>query len=109
MPLLAGGCEGVERVAVGEIADRVDGDRQARTCGAADDVLELLTARDLDPGSIEQARRTRAERAVHESLDVADSQQVVAEAGADTHLRERVDMLMGKGLPDAERERAFVP
>ena len=61
------------------------------------------------PGAVEQPRGLGAERPVHERLDVADPEEVVAEARADADLGERVDVLVGERLPDAERERAFVP
>ena len=52
-PQLARLLEGVEGVAVGEVADRVDGN--GKPCGgrAPDDVRELLLARDLDPRPVE--------------------------------------------------------
>ena len=74
----------------------------------ADDLHELLPARDLDAGPVQHARRLRAERAVHERLQVADPQQVVAEPGAEAELLEPPDMVVRKRLPDAQRERAVL-
>ena len=59
-PLVAGLFEGVERVAVREVADRVHRDGPTRPCTRAHDLGELLAARDLD------ARSRRACRAVCE-------------------------------------------
>src|SRR5919109_4537182 len=42
--------EGVKRLAVRAVADCMDGDRPAGVCGASDDVLELLAARDANSG-----------------------------------------------------------
>ena len=50
-PLVAGLLEGVERVAVREVADRVHRDRPAGARAGAHDLGELLAARDLDARS----------------------------------------------------------
>src|SRR4029453_14566702 len=68
-PVLACPLECVEGVAVGEVADRVDSDGQLCPCARADDVDELIPARDLDAGTVEEARGLRAECAVHERLE----------------------------------------
>ena len=47
-----------------------------------DDVLELLAARDPDARAVEHQRGLRAERAVHERLQVAEPQEVVADPRA---------------------------
>ena len=52
--------EGVERVAVGAVADRVHGDRPAGPA-AARRLLELLAARDPYARAVEHQRRLRAE------------------------------------------------
>ena len=100
--------EGVEGLAVREVADRVDGDREPGRCAAADDIRELVAARDLDAGAVEQARGLRPERAVHERLQVADADEVVAEAAADVQGGDLVHLLGGDGLPHAQVERALV-
>ena len=63
-PLVAGLLERVERLAVGEVADRVHGDRPARAHPGADDLGQLLPARDLHARPVEQPSglRTRASR-----------------------------------------------
>ena len=60
--------EGVERVAVGEIADCVDGDRKVRLSPKPDQLLELLARGDAHTCAVEQQRGLRAERPVHERL-----------------------------------------
>src|SRR5262249_62375619 len=82
-PLLARLLEGVERIAVREVADRVHRDRQPRPCAGADDLDELVAARDLHAGAVEEPGGLRAERAVQERLEVADADQVVAEAAVE--------------------------
>src|SRR4029079_4393830 len=81
LPVLACLLERVERVFVGEIADRVHGDGPARLGSTAEDVGELLGARDLDARSVGHQRRLRTERAVHEDLEIAEAQASAAEAG----------------------------
>ena len=76
LPRVARLLERVERVPVRAVADRVHGDRPAGVRGAADDVRELLARRDLDARAVEHQRRLRAERAVHEHLQVAEAQAV---------------------------------
>jgi hypothetical protein len=83
----------------------VDGHRKPSAGAAADDLLELLAARDLDTATVQEESGARAERAVQEDLDVADSQEVVAEARGDPDLLEPVEVLVGQRLPDAQRER----
>ena len=48
LPGVARRCEGIERVTIRTVADRVDRNRPACLCGTTHDVLELLTARDLN-------------------------------------------------------------
>ena len=48
-----------------------------------DDLRELVGARDLHAGAVEHRRRARAERAVHEHLQVAEPDELAPEAGAD--------------------------
>jgi hypothetical protein len=106
-PLLLRRLERVQGVTVREVADRMHGDGEARARGAADDVLEQVAARDLDSRSVDQSRRARSERPVHERLDVADADEVVAQARMDAQLGERVDALVRERLPHAQREAAF--
>src|SRR6476619_8356430 len=108
LPGLAGRLEGVERLAVGQVADRVDGDRKAGARALADVLLELLAAGDLHTGAVEHARGLRAERAVHERLQVADAQQRAAEAAANVHPGEFAREVGRDRLPDAQAERALL-
>ena len=102
-PLVRGRLEAVERVAVRLVADRVDGDGEPGPRGAAHDLGELVAARDLDAGAVQQARGARAERPVHEDLDVAEPQQVVAEPAAQAERLDRVELLVRERLPYAQR------
>src|SRR5262249_31406723 len=107
-PLVAGRLERVERVAVRSITDRVHCDRPADARRATNDVLELLAARDLNPRPVQHARGLRAERPVHESLQVAGAQPAVAEARTEVDRLERVESLVRERLPDAEVEDALL-
>ena len=103
-PRVAGLLEGVERLTVRPVADRVHTDRPAEAGAFEDDLGELLAARDHDPRAVEHPRGLRAERPVHERLQVADTQEVVADPGVDP---ERVEL--GKAFvrdrpPHAQRE-----
>ena len=89
-PQRLGRLEGVERLAVGEIADRVHGDGQAGRGGLADDDGEVLRAHQPHPAAADQQRGARAERPVHEGLDV------VAAGGVGVRQR----------LPHAQRQLA---
>ena len=71
------------------------------------DLDELLLARDLDTGAVEHARRLRAERSVHERLQVPDADEVVAEAAADAQVGELAHLFSRQGLPDAQVEVSF--
>ena len=94
--------EGVECLPVREIADRVDGDRQPRRGAAADDLRELFLARDLHAAAVEHARCLRAERPVHERLQVADAHEVVAEAAREVQGLEVAHLFGRDRLPDPE-------
>ena len=73
----------------------------------ADDLRELVAARDLHARAVEHPRRLRAERPVHERLQVADAEEVVAEAASGCRARRAsVELLVRERLPDAERQRA---
>jgi hypothetical protein len=72
LPLVAGLFECVEGVTVGEVADRVDGNREACARGMANQLGEVVPAGDLDARAVEQARSLGAERPVHEDLQVAE-------------------------------------
>src|SRR5205823_720600 len=100
--------EGVECVAVRAVADRMDRDGET-TLGRTDDRFrELVAARDLDAGAVEHARGLRAERAVHERLDIPEAEQVVAERAVQWEREERVELVLRMRLPDAQREVALV-
>src|SRR5439155_2504837 len=100
--------ECVECLAVGEVADRVDSDGKSRRRAAADDLDERFAAGDLDAGAVEHAGGLRAERAVHERLQIANADEVVPEAAPDSKRGELVHLFRGQRLPDAEVERAFL-
>src|SRR5439155_10623607 len=75
LPELARLLERVERLAVGAVADRMHADGPSRFGAFANDLGELLAARDLHAAAVEHPRGLRAERAVHEDLQVPDPQQ----------------------------------
>ena len=101
--------EGVERPPVGEVADRVDGDRQAGPGAATDDdPRKLLVADDLDAGAVEHRAPSGAERPVQERLDVPEPEQVVPEAGREAEPLEPIELLQRQRLPDAH-ERLSAP
>src|SRR5215218_11289345 len=79
-PLVLRLLEGVERVAIGAVADRVHGDRPPGRRRPPDDLCQLLAAGDLHARAVEQPSRLGPERAVHEHLEVADPEQVAADA-----------------------------
>ena len=79
LPDVACRLERVERLAIGAVADRVDGDRPARGSRDADELSELFAARDADPAPVEHPRGLRAQRAVHECLQVAESEKLVSD------------------------------
>ena len=105
---LARPLERVERLAVRAVADRVHADGPARLGACADDLGELLAARDLHAAAVEHPRGLRAERAVHEDLQVADAQQRRAEAAAERERAQRRQPLVRHRLPDAQREAALL-
>ena len=96
--------ERVERLAVGPVADRVHRHGPARCGAGADDLGQLLAARDHDARPVEQPRRLRPERAVHERLQVAEPQEVVAEAGRSRSSASSRTFSCGQRLPDPQRE-----
>ena len=106
LPRRAGRLERVERVAVRSVTDRVHGDGKTRGSAGADDLCQLVAARDLHARAVEQQRGLRAERTVHEDLQVADAQERAPEARPDAERRELGHVLRGQRLPDAERQRA---
>ena len=79
-----------------------------RTALPADDLRQLVAARDLDPGAVQQTCRLRTERAVHEDLQIADAQQVAADARRQGELVDPVEMLGRERLPDPQREQPVV-
>ena len=107
-PCIARRLERVERVSVRLVADRVHGDRPAALGGAPDDLLELLAARDLDARPVGHQRGLRAQRAVHEALQVADPEVLVAEAGAERERGRRIELLVRDRAPHPQRQVALV-
>ena len=75
---------------------------------AADDLLELLARGDLDARPVGEQRRSRAERPVHEALQVADPEELVAEAGAERERRRAVEEVVRDRAPDPQREVPLV-
>ncbi len=75
----------------------------------ANDLRELLAARDPDAGAVEHPRGLGAERPVHEHLQVAEPEEVVAEAGADTERVELRQLLVRERLPDPKGQPSAVP
>ena len=106
LPGVAGSLEGVERGAVRGVPDRVHGHRPVSLGRAPHHVLEPLARADLHAGAVEQPRGGGAERAVHEPLEIAHPQHVVAEAGAQAECAQVVEALPGKRLPHAQVELA---
>ena len=96
LPELARRLECVERLAIRAVADRVHGDGEAGVRRGAHDRRELVTARDPHARAVEHPRCLRAERPVHEHLQVADSEQAAAEPGADAERAQLVDVLRGE-------------
>ena len=98
--------ERVQGLAIGAVADRVHRDRKSR-CGAApDDLGQLLAARDLDAAAVEHPRCLRAERAVHEHLQVPELQVGASEAGAQPGRDGVLELVVRDRLPDAQRQLA---
>ena len=83
------------------------GDGETGLCGAPDDLRELLAARDLDARAVQHARRLRAERAVHEHLQVAELEARPSEAARDVDVGELARLFGRKGLPDPQRQGAL--
>ena len=103
-PLVARRLEGVERLAIRAVADRMDSDRPPDPRPRADDLGELLAARDHHARAVEHPGGLGAERPVHERLQVADAEEVAPDARVHPEGLELGDALVGDGLPDAERE-----
>ena len=82
--------------------------RPSGSGAAADDVREVSAARDLDAGPVEHPRGPRAESAVHEHLQAADAEDIVAEAGYQADRGRPLQVLVRDRLPDAQRERALL-
>ena len=96
--------ERVERLAVRAVADRVHADRPAEPRALADDLGELVAARDHDARAVEHPGGLRTERPVHERLQVADAEELVADPGVDAERVELRQALVRDRLPHAERE-----
>ena len=71
---------------------------------ASNDFRQLVAARDLDAAAVHQPRGLRAERAVHERLQVADAQKRIAEPRTDVDRLQVADALVRQRLPDAQRQ-----
>jgi hypothetical protein len=95
--------ERVERLPVRAVADRVHRNGPAGAGAAAHDVRQLLAGRDAYAGAVEHPRGLRAQRAVHEHLQVAEPQELVAEARADVERLELGELLPRQRLPYAKR------
>src|SRR5256885_7035159 len=100
--------ERVERLAIRAVADRVHADGPACLGALADDLCELRSGRDLHAAAVEHPRGPRAERAVHEDLQVADPQQRRAEAAAQRKRAQRAQHVVRHGLPDAQGEMTLL-
>ena len=96
--------ECVERLAVRAVPDRVHADRPPGPRSAADDVGELLAARDPDAGAVEHPRGLRSERAVHEDLEVPDPEAIVTDARPEPERLELGEPLVRDRLPHAQRQ-----
>ena len=108
MPCVARLLERVERLAVRAVADRVHGDGPACLGAGADDLRELLAARDLHAAAVEHPRGLRAERPVHEHLQVADAQHLRADPAAQRERASDGERLVRNRLPHAQREAAVL-
>src|SRR2546421_720410 len=98
--------ERVEGLPICAVADRMHRDGKPKLGGAHDQLGEFVLARDLDARSVEPARRLGTERSIHERLDVAEPQQLVAETGAERQSDQSLELVAGMRFPDADRERS---
>ena len=97
--------EDVEQLRVGLVADGVDGNRQARRVGRPGPGLRIASGcGDVDAGvlriadvRLEHLGGAGAERAVHEALDAADADAVVAEVLLGH--AEAIDFLVSRDRP----------
>ena len=83
------------------------GHRPADPRRTPDDLGELVGGGDLDAAAVEHQRGLRAQRPVHEHLQVADPDGIVSEPGAKAGLLEGADPVVRQRLPDADPERAL--
>src|SRR5204863_9654769 len=79
----------------------------AGTGRAADELRELLAARDLHAAPVEEAGRLGAQRSVHEHLQVAEADERAPEAAADIHRTELFRVVGRERLPDPQGERSL--
>jgi hypothetical protein len=86
----------------------VHADRPTRLRAAPDDLLQLLARRDHDAAPVRHPGRLRAERAVHERLEVAEPQQRGAGAAAQADVTEVGDPLCRRRLPYALQQAALL-
>ena len=108
LPGVAGRLERIQRVPVRLIADRMHADRPTALGAATNDLLQLLAARDLDSRPVSQKRCPRAERPIHEALQVADPEELVPEARAQRESGCVVEQVVRDRAPDAQRKIALV-
>src|SRR5919197_773932 len=108
MPVAARCFERVERLPIGQIADAVHRYGQPGAGAGADDLDELVATRDLDAGAVHQPGGLRPERPVHERLQVAEADKLVAEAAAQMERRGVLDLVGRERLPDAQVQRTLV-
>ena len=102
LPLVACLLEGVECVPVRPVADRVHRNRPAGAGRTADDVRQLLPLVISTPVPSRISAVRRPQRAVHEGLEIAETQPVVAEAGGEPEVGELVQAVVRDRLPDAQ-------
>ena len=106
-PRVARRLERVERVAVRAVADRVHRDRAARAARRARTISSSSSRAVIStPAAVEQPRGLRAERAVHERLQVADAQERRRRGrGRSPSAASSPTLLVRERLPDAQRQR----
>src|SRR4051794_9969189 len=107
LPRLPRAIERVEGGPIRGIADRVHADGPTRLRRLAHDLLEFLTGRDHNAAAVVHPGRLRAERPVHERLQVAEAEEGGAGAAAEPDSAEMAQLVRGRRLPDAERQAAL--
>ncbi len=105
-PRALGLLERVECLPVRAVADRMDGDREPRRRRPAHDPGQFRAARDLHAAAVEHPRSLRAERPVHEHLQVAELHVRAAEARPQSDLHGGVERVVRDRLPHAQGQPA---